>query len=288
MPVLAEHLVGAAHLVDQDLGDDRRAARRQHDHLQAVRQGEGLGPPPFDGEQLGQRRRRRRQRRAGGEAAEQGAAARRRRSQKMPSSRPRLRRVMVGVVAGGGLAGGLGVAQPLLLLGRVDDDAGGLRVLPEDQAVDEGLVVVVERLGVLVDAAADVGIDAAARALAGLGDQRLLRAGRGAAGRRPRRRRAPALRPASAGDSASLAWSAGVTSCGRGSPGRGGRSSALGGMVSGECETILNSSGDTFLPPPRFSKALQPPSARAPRATRQRVIRLVRRIIRPSVSASVR
>src|SRR6478672_5661560 len=95
-------------------------------------------------------------------------------------------------------------------------------------------------------------------------------------------------RPASAGDSASLAWSAGVTSCGLGSPGRGGRSSALGGMVSGECETILNSSGDTFLPPPRFSKALQPPSATGPRATRQRVISLVRRIVRPSVSASVR
>src|SRR6478672_13694979 len=88
-------------------------------------------------------------------------------------------------------------------------------------------------------------------------------------------------RPASAGDSASLAWSAGVTSCGLGSPGRGGRSSALGGMVSGECETILNSSGDTFLPPPRFSKALQPPSIRAPTAAQVTGRRIVRRIICP-------
>ena len=284
---LAPHLVGAARLVDQDLGDDRRAARRQHDHLQAVRQGEGLGPPPFDREQLGQRRRRRRQRRAGGEAAEQGAAA------DHPVSEDAFEEAALAPrdgrrVAGGGLAGRLGVAQPLLLLGRVDDDAGGLRALPEDQAVDEGLVVVVERLGVLVDAAADVGVDAAARALAGLGNQRLLRAGRGGGGPPPAPAARAWLRPASAGDSASLAWSAGVTSCGRGSPGRGGRSSALGGMVSGECETILNSSGDTFLPPPRFSKALQPPSATGPRATRQRVIRLVRRIVRPSVSASVR
>ena len=89
-------------------------------------------------------------------------------------------------------------------------------------------------------------------------------------------------RAASAGDSASLAWSAGVTSCGRGSPGRGGRSSALGGMVSGECDTILNSSGDTFLPPPRFSNMEQPPSMRALRATRPVGIRIVRRIVRPS------
>src|SRR5207245_4515252 len=86
--------------------------------------------------------------------------------------------------------------------------------------------------------------------------------------------------PARVGDSASLAWSAGVTSCGRGSPGRGGRSSALGGMVRGEWETILNSSGDTFLPPPRFSKALQPPSARAVSAIRAAGVKEVRRIMR--------
>src|SRR6266851_9884364 len=88
--------------------------------------------------------------------------------------------------AGGGLASRLGVAQALLLLGRVDDGARGRRVLPEDQAVDERLVAVVERLGVLVDAAADVGVDAAAGALARLLNQRLLRTGRG------RRRRAAA------------------------------------------------------------------------------------------------
>ena len=74
------------------------------------------------------------------------------------------------------------------------------------------------------------------------------------------------LRAASVGDSASRAWSAVEVSCGRGSPGRGGRSSAFGGMVSGECETILNSSGENFLPPPRLSKALQPPRVAAARA----------------------
>src|SRR5262245_62077474 len=57
-------------------------------------------------------------------------------------------------------------------------------------------------------------------------------------------------------------------------------------MVRGECETILNSSGDTFLPPPRFSKAPQPPSARAPRAARPAGIRIVRRIVLPSVFSS--
>src|SRR5262249_18931306 len=51
------------------------------------------------------------------------------------------------------LAGRLGVAQALLLLGRVEDDAGGRLLLPEDQAVDERLVVVVDGPGVLVDAA---------------------------------------------------------------------------------------------------------------------------------------
>src|SRR5207244_3682224 len=89
-------------------------------------------------------------------------------------------------------------------------------------------------------------------------------------------------RPAMTGDSASLAWSDGVVSCGLGSPGRGGRSSALGGMVRGECETILNSSGDTFLAPPRFSKALQPPSPRAPKAIKVAGMKIVRLIVRPS------
>src|SRR5260370_8966918 len=61
-------------------------------------------------------------------------------------------------VAGGGLAGRLGVAQALLLLGRIDDGARGPRILPEDQAVDERLVAGVERLGVLVAPAARVGV----------------------------------------------------------------------------------------------------------------------------------
>ena len=46
----AEDLVGTAHLVDQHLGDDRCAARRQHDHLQSVAQDKGLGRPARDSE----------------------------------------------------------------------------------------------------------------------------------------------------------------------------------------------------------------------------------------------
>src|SRR5262245_38710472 len=63
------------------------------------------------------------------------------------------------------LAGGLGVADALLLLGRVDDDTGRRRILPEDQVVDERLVAVVDGLGVLVDPAADVGVDVAGAGL---------------------------------------------------------------------------------------------------------------------------
>src|SRR5258708_11487478 len=59
-------------------------------------------------------------------------------------------------------------------------------------------------------------------------------------------------------------------------------------MVSGECETILNSSGEIFLPPPRFSKALQPPSARltstALNTRKIAGVSLVRRIVCPSGS----
>src|SRR6266851_5677083 len=59
-------------------------------------------------------------------------------------------------------------------------------------------------------------------------------------------------------------------------------------MVSGECETILNSSGEIFLPPPRFSKALQPPSARlhsvALNTRKVAGFSLVRRIVCPSGS----
>src|SRR5262245_7435113 len=80
--------------------------------------------------------------------------------------------------AAGRLARRLRVPQALLLLGGIEHDAGGRCLLPEDQAVDEALVAVVEGLGVLVHPAADVGIDAA---LGGLGDQRLLRT-RGAGG----------------------------------------------------------------------------------------------------------
>src|SRR5207302_5880382 len=50
-------------------------------------------------------------------------------------------------------------------------------------------------------------------------------------------------------------------------------------MVRGEWETILNSSGDTFLPPPRFSKALQPPSANVISTIRAVGVKVVRRII---------
>ena len=248
----------------------RRAPRRQHDDLQAVGQREGLGRPALDREQLGAAPRQRgEQHRAGDRPPSTAAAAAvsQARTQKMPSSRPRLRRSMVGVAPAGGLAGGLGVAQALLFLGRIDDDARRRLVLPEDQAVDEGLVAVGD--GARCRWLTRLRMLGSTPLPAGLGDQRLLGRGAGA-----RRRGAGAglrcARPASRGDSASLAWSAGVTSCGRGSPGRGGRSSALGGMVSGECETILNSSGDTFLPPPRFSRAPQPPSARAPE--RQRLI----------------
>src|SRR3954468_8408867 len=60
--------------------------------------------------------------------------------------------------AGGRLTGRLGVTDALLFLGGIDDDAAGLRILPEDQAVDEALVVVGNRLGVLIDPAADIGI----------------------------------------------------------------------------------------------------------------------------------
>src|SRR5260370_16279963 len=66
-----------------------------------------------------------------------------------------------GRIAGGGLAGRLGIAQALLLLGRVDDGARGRRVLPEDQAVDERLVAVFGRLGIPVGAAAAGGADSA-------------------------------------------------------------------------------------------------------------------------------
>jgi hypothetical protein len=53
-------------------------------------------------------------------------------------------------------------------------------------------------------------------------------------------------------------------------------------MVSGECETILNSSGDTFLLPPKFSKAPQPPRASVLQATRANGIgRRVGFIVRP-------
>ena len=38
-------------------------------------------------------------------------------------------------------------------------------------------------------------------------------------------------------------------------------------MVSGECETILNSSGDTFLVPPMLSSMPQPPNRVAQAAT---------------------
>jgi hypothetical protein len=95
---MAERLIGAADLVDHDLCDDRRAPRRQHDGLQSVGKREGLGVALADGEKLRERRAGRSKSRAREEAAEQGAAAgERERTQKMPSSRPRLRRVMVGV-----------------------------------------------------------------------------------------------------------------------------------------------------------------------------------------------
>src|SRR6202040_1794370 len=86
-------------------------------------------------------------------------------------------------------------------------------------------------------------------------------------------------RPASDGDSASRAWSDGSVSCGRGSPGRGGRNSALGGMVNGECETILNSSGENFLAPPRLSNMLHPPRAKAASAMKVTGLRLICRIV---------
>src|SRR5215204_6172679 len=68
-------------------------------------------------------------------------------------------------LARGRLARRLGVADTLLLLGRVDDHAGRRRILPEDQAVDERLVAVVDGLGVGVDPAAEVGVDVAAARL---------------------------------------------------------------------------------------------------------------------------
>ena len=184
---------------------------------------------------------------------------------------------MVGVAPFEGCAGGLRVAQPLLLLLGIEDDARRRLVLPEDQAVDEGLVLLGDGAGVAIDLAADVGIDATG---ARLGDQRLLR-GFARARRPPAPASSGCTRPARTGDSASLAWSAGEVSCGRGSPGRGGRSSALGGMVSGECETILNSSGETFLPPPRFSKALQPPKREGADGREGQGKKIVRRIICP-------
>ena len=72
---LAVGLVGAADLVDQHLGHDRRAARRQHDDLQAVRQGEGFGRPAVDLQQAREGRGARRQQGAGEEAAESSTAA---------------------------------------------------------------------------------------------------------------------------------------------------------------------------------------------------------------------
>ena len=95
---MAERLIGAADLVDNDLGDDRCAPRRQNDDLQPVGEREGLGVALAYGEKLRERRAGRSKSRAREEAGEQGAAAgERERTQKMPSSRPRLRRVMVGV-----------------------------------------------------------------------------------------------------------------------------------------------------------------------------------------------
>ena len=97
-PGLAVDLVGAADLVDDELVDDRRTAGGQDDDLQAVGQGEALDAPRLDGEKLGVRNRRRGESAGRDQATGQGAAARYRcRTQKMPSSKPRLRRVMVGV-----------------------------------------------------------------------------------------------------------------------------------------------------------------------------------------------
>src|SRR6201999_1648014 len=80
-----------------------------------------------------------------------------------------------------GLADRLGITQALLLLRRIDDRAAGPLVLPEDQAVDEGVVLARDGARVGIDLAADVGVDAA---LAGFLHQRLLGGVAGAGARR--------------------------------------------------------------------------------------------------------
>jgi hypothetical protein len=174
---MAERLIGAADLVDDDLGDDRGTPRRQHDDLQPVDERKGLGVAFADGEKLRERRSGRREGRAREEAAEQGAAAgERHRTQKMPSSRPRLRRVMVGVGPAAGCPEAWESRMRCCSLAGSTITPGGGESCQKIRLSMKRLVALGQGLGVGIDLSPDVGVDAA---LSGAGDQRLLCAAAG-------------------------------------------------------------------------------------------------------------